>query len=55
MRREDIQYWAGLIASVAAGIMAVTVVPPPYDKVLLILASVGSSVSSYHITPPRLK
>lgn len=53
--REDMQYWAGLFGAVCAAVAALSVVPPPYDTILLTGSAIASTIATYHMTPPRLR
>ena len=53
MIKEEVKYWAGLVAAACLGLMGAAVVPHPYDKIVMGLMSVAGAIAAYNITPKK--
>lgn len=52
MNRQDLQWWAGAIASALLGGVSVVALPHPWDKWILAFAAACGAFSAFRITPP---
>jgi hypothetical protein len=51
--KEELHYWGTVLAAACAALIGVGVVPEPYDRIVIGLAAVASTVAALQITPPR--
>lgn len=51
MIKQEVKYWAGLIAAAVGGLVAAGALAHPYDKYAMGLAAACMAVSAYNITP----
>ncbi len=49
---NDLKFWAGLVAAACIALTGASVVPHPYDKVVIGLGAVAGAICTYLITPP---
>ena len=52
MIRQELKYWAGLVAAAAGAVMAAGVLTHPYDTWVMALCAVCAAIAAYNITPP---
>lgn len=49
--RDDLKYWAGLVAAVCTSVAGAVALPHPYDKWVMGVASAMMAISMYNVTP----
>lgn len=53
INREDLKWWAGLVASCALALAGLSILPHPWDKVAIAIGAVGNAITMYNVSPPK--
>lgn len=53
--KEDMKFYAALLACVCGALLGIGVVPHPYDKWLMGFSAVGAAIATFNMTPPSKK
>lgn len=53
MFRDELKYWAGLVAASVGAVVAIGVLPDPYSKWAMAVVAAAGAIAAYNITPGK--